>query len=97
MDEWMKEITYTHIHTHTQTYIQLNIIQLYKKKKNLSLKTTWMKLEGIQKKTNMAWYHLYVECRKKKPHVNREQKLAYQWMRDKGNKKRLMKRKKLSV
>lgn len=33
----------------------------------------------------------------KKPHVNREQKLAYQWMRDKGNKKRLMKRKKLSV
>ena len=48
----------------------------------MPLATTWMELEGImlseisQINTNIVWYHLYMESKKKKEiHINRE-KLA---------------------
>ena len=59
-DEGIKK-THTHTHTHW------NITQLYKKKKIMLLAATWMDLgvitlnEVSQQKTNILWYHFYVD------------------------------------
>ena len=48
-----------------------------KKNEILPFATTWMNLEDImlseisQKKANTAWYHLYVESKKKKSQTHR--------------------------
>ena len=48
-----------------------------KKNKILPFVTTWMELQGImlsvisQRKTNITWFHLYVESKKKNPDLKR--------------------------
>ena len=64
MNGWERYI-YIYIHTYTYSGIYIAI-----KKETLSFMTTWMKFEGImlketkQRKTNMAWYHSYVDLKK---------------------------------
>ena len=51
-----------------------------KKKEILPLATTWMELEGImlseisQINTNIVWYHLYMESKKKKRNSYKQRK-----------------------
>ena len=53
--------------TEDVVHIYNGILLSHKKNEILSFATTWVVVEGImpseirQRKTNMAWYHLYVE------------------------------------
>ena len=63
----------THIHTHTHTHTHIHTMEYYTsiKKNEMSFVATWMNLDIIilseisQRKTNIKWYHLYVELKKK--------------------------------
>ena len=56
-------------HTHTHTHTHNGILCSHEKNKIIPFATTWMDLElnilneVRQRKTNILWYHLYVESR----------------------------------
>ena len=62
-------VVYTHTHTHTHTHMHTHNGVLFSSKRNeiMPFVTTWMDIEIIilskisQRKTNIIWYHLYVE------------------------------------
>ena len=70
-EEWIKKVCcvcilyiYTHKHTHTHMHA-LEYYSAIKKNEIMQFVATWMGLEIIilrwQRKTNIKWYHLYVE------------------------------------
>ena len=68
IDRWMdkEDVLYIYIYIHTHNGILLS----HKKSEILSFATTWMDVEITilseisQRKTNIIWYHLYVESKK---------------------------------
>ena len=76
-DKWIKMwyiYIHTRTHTHTHKHTHTHTMEYYwdiKKNEILLFATTWMELEYImlseisQRKTNITWFHLYVNLRYK--------------------------------
>ena len=60
-------VIYIYTHTHTHTHIHTTEIYSVRQKNEMPFTATWVDLETIilsefrQRKTNIIWYHLYVE------------------------------------